>query len=184
MFKRFLLLTIVVSVFSAMGHVLAAELSAYDEDGPVGDNGLDFYFEDMGHGNIIPTVNDLFVEAVASKKNRLPILVMFSADDCTYCRKLEAEILKPMYISGEYHDKVMIRRVMIDSMETMRDFKGVELDAGDFADRYHVSVTPTVILLDSNGEALAPKILGINTVDFYSAYLDQAIDHSYKTLNP
>jgi len=139
--------------------------------------------ESGDNGNVVPQINDFFVEAVAAKKSRLPILVMFSADDCDYCEKLEAEILRPMYISGDYHDKVIIRKVMIDDYDSVRDFKGVELEASEFADKYHVMVTPTVMLLDSDGELLAPKILGINTVEFYAAYLDQAIDVSYESLN-
>jgi len=135
------------------------------------------------HQSSIPTISDLFVEAVAAKNTRLPLLIMFGADDCGYCEKLEAEILKPMYISGEYRDKVIIRRVMIDSFESVRDFQGAEIEAFEFANKYHVTVTPTVLLLDSDGRILAPKLIGINTVEFYSAYLDDAIDVSYEKLN-
>lgn len=172
------LLTSLFLLFSA-NLTLATEMSAY-EDLSV-ESSLAAESGDEEH--VIPRINDFYVEAVAAKKSRLPILVMFGADDCGYCEKLEAEILKPMVISGDYHDKVIIRKMMIDDFDSVRDFKGAELDASEFADKYHVTVTPTVMLLDSDGEMLAPKILGINTVEFYAAYLDQAIDVSYKSLN-
>jgi len=158
---------------------LATEINSY-EDADVGYSQED---EHDSEEHIIPQINDFHGEAVVAKKSRLPILVMFGADDCSYCEKLEAEILNPMYISGDYHDKVIIRKMMIDDYDSVRDFKGAELEASEFADKYHVTVTPTVMLLDSDGEMLAPKILGINTVEFYAAYLDQAIDVSYKSLN-
>ena len=139
--------------------------------------------DESGHQSNVPAVVDLFMEAVAVKKSSKPILIMFSAEDCNYCEKLESEVLNPMIISGEYNDKVIIRKVMIDDFDTVRDFNGVSLDAQDFAEKYQVSVTPTVMLMDSKGEVLAPKILGINTVELYSAYLDQAIDLSYETIN-
>ena len=140
-------------------------------------------YNETAQQRAIPTINDLFAEAVAAKKSRLPLLIMFAADDCGYCEKLEAEILKPMYISGEYQEKVIMRRVMIDNFESVRDFKGAQLETFEFANKYRVTVTPTVLLVDSDGKMLAPKLIGINTVEFYSAYLDDAIDVSYEKLN-
>ncbi len=157
----------------------ATEMSSY-EDSSAGNS---LATESGNEEHVIPHINDFFIEAVAAKESHLPILVMFGADDCSYCEKLEAEILKPMVISGDYHDKVIIRKMMIDDFNSVRDFKGAELEASEFADKYHVTVTPTVMLLDSDGKMLAPKILGINTVEFYAAYLDQAIDVSYRSLN-
>ena len=87
-----------------------------------------------------------------------------------------------MYISGEYDNKVIIRKVMIDSYASVRDFSGNKMESSDLAHRYNIKVTPTVMLVDSRGNELAPKILGINTVDFYSAYLDQAIELSQLSL--
>ncbi|NOX43388.1 MAG: thioredoxin fold domain-containing protein [Gammaproteobacteria bacterium] len=168
---RFILFISVV-VFSGMSLALASDSKYAESDS-----------SETGHQSVIPTISDLFVEAVAAKKSRLPLLIMFGADDCGYCEKLEAEILKPMYISGEYQEKVIMRRVMIDNFDAMRDFKGTTLEAFEFASKYKVTVTPTVMLLDSDGKMLAPKLIGINTVDFYGAYLDEAIDLSYKKLN-
>lgn len=176
MLRRNFMFVINLFILTGLGFAFASDYdknSDYDE----------LVVSEIDNQSVIPIVNDLFVEAVAAKKSRLPLLIMFSADDCNYCEKLEAEVLKPMYISGEYHEKVIMRRVMIDNFESMRDFKGAELDAFEFASKYHVTVTPTVMLLDSNGEMLAPKLVGINAVDFYSAYLDQAIDQSYDKLN-
>lgn len=171
------LLSFLIVVFLVASGLSAAADSFSDRSSYAGESAA------HQHRKSIPATNDLFIEALAIKQNRRPILIMFGADDCTYCEKLEEEILKPMLKSGEYEDRVIIRKVMIDSFEDMRDFNGSRIGSHDFAEKYHVSVTPTVILMDSNGQVLAPEILGINTVEFYSAYLDQAIDFSFDALN-
>ncbi len=174
-YRRIFILLLIGFVIFGLGVTFASD-DKYDELAAGADS-------ETAQQSVIPIINDLFVEAVAAKKNRLPLLIMFGADDCGYCEKLEAEILKPMHISGEYREKVIMRRVMIDNFESVRDFKGAELEAFEFANQYRVTVTPTVLLLDSDGKMLAPKLIGINTVEFYGAYLDNAINVSYEKLN-
>lgn len=126
---------------------------------------------------------DLVTVAAESKSRRLPVLVMFSAKHCGYCQRLEEEFLRPMLISGEYEDRVIIRKVMVDSFASIRDFKGEKIDAGRFADRYNVDVTPTVMLFDAEGRMLARRLIGLNNVDFYGAFLERAINNAYGKLN-
>ena len=39
-------------------------------------------------------------------------------------------------------------------------------------------MTPTIALVNADGEALVPNIIGYQSPDFYPAYLEQAIDVS------
>ena len=66
----------------------------------------------------------------------LPILVMFSQKNCAYCVILEEQYLRPMLKSGDYKDKVIIRKVRIDSYDTLRNFDGGAIDVSDFAGGY------------------------------------------------
>jgi len=134
--------------------------------------------------------NDVKVEEVSdfaklgeiSHEKRLPILLVFSAKHCTYCQKLEEDFLKPMLRSGDYSDKVLIRKVQIDGFGSIRDFKGKQIDVQDFADRYQVYVTPTVVFIDGDGTQLAQKRVGLTTPDFYGGYLDQSINSALDIL--
>jgi len=134
--------------------------------------------------------NDVKVEEVSdfaqlgktSNEKHLPILLVFSAKHCTYCKRLEEDFLKPMLRSGDYDDKVLIRKVNIDGFGSIRDFKGNDMDVQDFVDQYQVFVTPTVVFLDGNGTQLTKKRVGLNTPDFYGAYLDQSINTALDTL--
>ena len=115
-------------------------------------------------------------------KRRLPVLVMFSASYCSYCVVLENEILKPMLLSGDYRDKVIIRKVVIDSGGYIKDFDGKDVLASNISSRYNVGVTPTMLFLDAHGKELSKRLIGVQTLDFYGGDVDAAIDESIKKL--
>lgn len=130
----------------------------------------------------VEEVKDFSQLGKLSQEKRLPILLVFAGEHCTYCEKLEEDFLKPMLRSGEYEDKVLIRKVYIDGFETIRNFEGNKVDAQAFADRYQVFVTPTVVFIDGDGSQLAKKRVGLTTPDFYGSYLDQSINTALDTL--
>ncbi len=129
----------------------------------------------------IPAIKDLRLEANQSQAKRLPILVMFSADNCVYCMHLEDDFLKPMHSGGFYDDKVIIRQIKLGS-GNMVDFDGSRISADELAQRYNVSVTPTVVFIDARGRQLTQRMVGLTTPEFYGSYLDQAIDTSLDRL--
>lgn len=129
-----------------------------------------------GNEVMVEEIRDFTRVAGDSDERRLPILLMFSANYCSYCVRLEEEFLKPMLRSGDYGDKVLIRKMKIDGYGSVRDFDGRQIPVEAFTGRYHISVTPTVVFLDGSGAQLAPKRVGLSTPDFYGGYLDQSID--------
>lgn len=118
---------------------------------------------------------DLHADSQLAKQRHLPLLIIFSQDYCSFCEKLKDEIIQPMLISGDYEDKVIIRELLIDSSQDIVDFHGDRINPGDIFSRYQLYVTPSLLLLDSNGNELAERQIGINTIDYYGYYLDEAI---------
>jgi thioredoxin-related protein len=104
-----------------------------------------------------------------------PLVLVVWAHECPYCRVLEEEILGPLQASGELAGRALLRRLDLDGVR-MRDFEGHQVDGWNFASRYRATLTPTVLFLDAEGNELAERLVGINSVDFYPAYLDRAID--------
>lgn len=127
---------------------------------------------------------DLHSVSVEAQKKNLPILLVFSASDCSFCELLENEILKPMILSGDYYDRVIIRKVVMDDESTLRDFDGEEVSMEDFSDRYDIFVTPTMLFLDPAGLELSERLLGINTVEMFGGRVDRAIELSLEKLRP
>ncbi len=120
--------------------------------------------------------HDLYRDARLSEHNRLPVLLLFSADYCGFCARVMEEFLIPMHRSGEYRDKVLIRELKIDGYESVRDFDNQPTMPEDLAYRYNISVTPTILFLDHRGKELTRRMVGLGTVDFFGLYLDAAID--------
>ena len=110
------------------------------------------------------------------KQKSLGLVLMFHAAHCPYCALMENEILSPMVKSGDYDDKVIIRKLQIDEARDVKDFDGKTVEPSDISDRYGATLTPTLVFLDANGNEKAKKMIGINTVELFGAYLDDKID--------
>ncbi len=130
---------------------------------------------ESGNPRIIAEVHDFNKLARVIGEKRLPLVLMFSSEYCAYCVKVENDFLIPMQISGDYVDRAVIRKMKIDYGSEVVDFDGKRIDADEFAARYNIRVTPTVVFLDSHGRQLAAKQVGLTTPDFYGGYLDQSI---------
>jgi len=124
----------------------------------------------------VPYGTDLRADGQQARERQLPILLVFSAVECGYCRQLEDEFLEPMLISGEYTDKVVIRRLLLDIGQQVSDFDGTQQAATSIASRYKAWVTPTMVFIDSTGRELAERMIGINTPELFGGYLDACID--------
>jgi len=131
----------------------------------------------------VPVATDFAAIAKNANTKGLPVLLVFSAEHCAYCELLENEIIKPMILSGDYQNRVLIYKVMIDDSNQLRDFNGMSVSAEELAQHYGVYVTPTMLFLDSRGKELSERILGINTVEMFGGLVDQAINISHQQLH-
>ncbi len=132
----------------------------------------------------VTQTTDLASVGNIARDRKLPILLVFSAHHCTYCELLEDEILKPMLLSGDYRERVLIYKVMLDEGTELHDFNGNRITADTLSQHYDVYVTPTMLFLDSDGRELSERILGINTVEMFGGLVDEAIDISLQQLRP
>lgn len=128
--------------------------------------------------SLLPEAGNLAADGAAVDARGTPILIEIARRGCSYCEKLREDFLKPMVRSGDYRDRVIFRQLNIDAERPLVDFDGRRIAPRDFALRYHVELTPTVLLLDAHGRLLAKPLVGLTTEDFYGAFLDQAIDEA------
>lgn len=138
----------------------------------------------IGGSTTMVQVTDLRQEAQIAKANNLILVVEFSSEYCGFCRKLEDLFLLPMQRNAQYSEKVLIRSISLDSYETLVDFQGQMLSTTEFASRYDVSLTPTLIFLNADGEEMSDKLVGIWSEDFYGGYIDSRIDEARDKLRP
>ncbi|NOY66619.1 MAG: thioredoxin fold domain-containing protein [Gammaproteobacteria bacterium] len=131
----------------------------------------------------VPVVSDMAKIGQIARNKNIPIILVFTAEDCPYCVLLEKEILKPMIFSGDYTKLTLIYKINIDDEQDILDFNGEEISTSDFAYKYNAQLTPTMLFLDSKGNELHQRILGINTVELFGGRVDDAIDISLAKLN-
>lgn len=124
---------------------------------------------------IAPAVS-LQADSKQSQSERLPILAFVSQKDCGFCKSLRKQVLFPMIRAGELDGKVILRELSLDAGYSLEDFDGVEVAGRDFAARYNVFVTPTLLFLDGQGVSLAEPLVGTPNLEFYAFYLHKAIE--------
>jgi thioredoxin-related protein len=123
-----------------------------------------------------PVVNDLAAVAAQAYEQRVPVFVAFTLKHCPYCNSARREYWKPMNESTEWRATVRMVEVMLDGEQAFRDFSGNATTVREFARRFNVRSTPTVIVFDASGTPAAEPIVGLASADFYGAYLQQAVE--------
>ncbi|MDH5391860.1 MAG: thioredoxin fold domain-containing protein [Gammaproteobacteria bacterium] len=132
---------------------------------------------------LIAEASNLQKDGITAQQKGIPVLLEFSMQGCPFCEQVEEEVLKPMLISGDYDNKVMLRKVMIDEDTVITDFNGKRITYEALASRYNVFVTPTLVLVHGNGAVMGLEMVGVSSIDFYGAYLDQAIDRALNKIS-
>jgi len=113
------------------------------------------------------------------------ILLYVSAPDCVFCKKLEKEVLLPLLRSGDYADKIILRKIEWHGEQNIIDFDGAPIKERDFMSRYNIQATPTLLFLGANGTQYHQPLLGYRGGQFYWYYFDAAIKQSNRNLeNP
>jgi thioredoxin-related protein len=125
----------------------------------------------------LPEVQDFRIEAKAAKTAQVPILVLFMSDSCHFCEIVLEDFLLPMQRDPAYRNKVILRQIETSSQAHLVDFDGKPTTQSAFAAKHKIWGVPQVFLFDSNGNVLT-TLVGLLTVDFYYAYLDDAINNS------
>lgn len=122
-------------------------------------------------------------EAKLASRTHKPILLMISREHCPYCKLMKREILYPMSLDPEVTQRIILREMLIDPGMRIIDFHGERQDSAAFAHGYGVHLTPTLLFLDPQGNELTKRIVGINTIELFSFYLDAAIEEAIAKLS-
>jgi thioredoxin-related protein len=130
----------------------------------------------------IEHIKDLAAVSREARDSGKIIMLEMSASYCSYCRTLEEHIIKPMLRSGDYTQHVLIRKLEIDRHYSMKLPSGKTISPAQLARQMKVSVTPTLIFLDGEGREVSERILGVNSLDFYGAYVDDALQKGYQSI--
>jgi len=106
----------------------------------------------------------------------LPIAIVFVADHCGFCERLQDTFLAPLTRDGKLGDRALVYIFDINATGKVTDFDGERLRTPYFVRRYGVFATPTIALVDPDGTPLGSPLVGFNSPDEYGALFDNALD--------
>lgn len=112
------------------------------------------------------TVKDMGKLKQQAAQADLPIVLLFTAEDCTYCDAMRQQYLIPMSHTAKYAELALFRQLYVESFSFLRNEDG-ELVGGDqISLRYGVDITPTVLFINAQGEEVAERIIGLSGAYF------------------
>ena len=125
---------------------------------------------------------DLAADRRQAEQEQKVIMLLVSQDHCPYCHQIKREIIRPMIAAGDHSADLLIRELFIDAGSSLRDFSGKDVAGVDFAHRYGVDLTPTLLFLAPDGSELTERLVGIQTPDFFYFYVEQSIERAIAAL--
>jgi thioredoxin-related protein len=128
----------------------------------------------------LPPLSDWAVVASAAQKAQIPIIVMVSLEGCGFCKVVRQSHLLPIWTQENAQEKppprAIVRQIEISGSQILVDANGAMMSHATFAKHLGAKVAPTVYFLNAKGEQIAPPLEGGLLPDFYSAYLDEALE--------
>lgn len=125
---------------------------------------------------VIQYAEDFSAIAQQARNEGKIIMLEVSASYCGYCELLEEEFIKPMLRNEDYAAVVLIRKIDLDSYQTIADFSGNETTPGAFARDLKVTLTPTILFFDGFGNEVSKRILGINSLELFGGYIEDNLN--------
>lgn len=124
----------------------------------------------------LPLATDLRADGRESRRRKVPIVVLFSLTGCPYCEIVRRSHLAPMLRDPAGSTRAIIRQIDIDIEHPVVGFGGGRTTHAAIAREHDVRSVPVVAFWDGEGRPVADSLRGMLLPDFYSAYLDAALE--------
>ena len=126
--------------------------------------------------------NDLHGLGRESDLRKIPVVLFFSSVHCEYCDLVRDEFLNYLSTDPAFMNKLLLREVRMDSIRPLLDFSRQSISHAAFTEQRAIELVPTIQFTDGVGDILVEDIVGVTTLGFYGAYLEQAIEQSLNIL--
>jgi thioredoxin-related protein len=134
----------------------------------------------LANEETLPRIDDLRAIAAQLRRERVPLLLLFSTPGCPYCLEVRRNYLAPRLRDDA--GQLLIREVVITSPRRFVDLDGSQVAESEFAARFKVRMTPVVQLVDAEMKRLGRPLVGIDAAGFYEAYLAGAIEEAQRRM--
>jgi len=130
----------------------------------------------------IPTVKDIRILKQQAEQSEMPVLLLFTSEDCEFCEAIRQNYLLPMMRSSDYRDAILFRQLYMDEFRLMRNDQGRLVGGDQLALDFKVSVSPTILFLDANGHEVAERIVGVSGADYFDKTLQLHISQATQSM--
>jgi len=139
--------------------------------------------EALPNGSSIQHLQNFQQVAATARTRGVPILVVFCTFWCQHCDVLEQQVLKPMMLKDKYRERILLKKLEVDSDSTITGFDGRQYRSDEIGKMYNVDLYPTMVFFDANGREVSQRIVGMNlVVEHVVDKLDSAIDKAVQAL--
>ena len=128
----------------------------------------------------LPPAAQLQQDGALSSASQRPVILFFTLPGCSYCRIVRHDYLLPMMRGVREDEQPLIREVSVTGERLLTDFGGQRLTESELARRYKVAMTPTLLLVNANGELLAEPLQGGDHPNYVSLLNRMIADASQK----
>jgi len=130
----------------------------------------------------LSAATDLRAEAEQAARAGGPLIVLYSRDDCKFCKTVKRDYLQALAADPKFARRVVIREISQDRATPLSDFAGRPTTHAALATREKIKLVPVVAFYGPGGRQLAEPIVGARLPDFYPAYLEDAVEQSVRAL--
>ena len=118
---------------------------------------------------------------IARNEGKFGVMVMFEANDCPWCERMNKNIFNRRSVQDYYRDHFRIVLVNIDGSTLITDFKGNEFPEKVFAlTNNRVRATPTFMFFDMEGEVAARYTGSAKNIEEFLWLGEYVVDGHYK----
>ena len=130
----------------------------------------------------LPAAQDLAKDGRDADLRRVPVVILFSLPDCSYCETVRRNYLLPLAREGEPGRRPIVRETDLASAAPLQGFDQKASSGKALAARYRIQVAPSVAVVDGRGKLLAPVLEGGDVSGMYGAYLDDTLADARRAL--
>lgn len=126
----------------------------------------------LGKDTALPVPASLPVVAEIAAAKREPLVLLVSLPGCPFCELVRRNYLLPAQRDGSLQAWQLN---ISDRATPLTGFDGKVTTAAAQVAAWKAGFTPTVLFLGPAGQDLAERLVGLASVDFYGAYLDERL---------
>jgi hypothetical protein len=125
----------------------------------------------------LPVPASLPAAAFIAAAKKEPLVLLISLPGCPFCELVRRNYLLPAQRDGSMHAWQLN---ISDRTTPLTGFDGKVTTAAAQVAAWKAGFTPTVLFLGPAGQELAERLVGLASVDFYGAYLDERLAEARK----